>query len=54
MEFFNGLGGFTNDGRDYLTILGGDARTPAPWVNIIANPSFGFQVSTDGAGFPGR
>ena len=51
MEFFNGLGGFTNNGRDYLTILGGDDRTPAPWVNIIANPSFGFQVSTDGAGF---
>ena len=51
MEFFNGLGGFANDGREYLTILGGDDRTPAPWVNIIANPSFGFQVSTDGGGF---
>jgi len=50
MEFFNGLGGFANDGREYLTVLEGNARTPAPWVNIIANPSFGFQVSTDGSG----
>jgi cyclic beta-1,2-glucan synthetase len=51
MEFFNGLGGFINGGREYLTILSGSERTPAPWLNIIANPSFGFQVSTDGSGF---
>ena len=51
MEFFNGLGGFINDGREYLTILEGNDHTPAPWLNIIANPSFGFQVSTDGSGF---
>ena len=51
MEFFNGLGGFTNDGREYLTILEGNDRTPAPWINVVANPSFGFQVSTDGSGF---
>ena len=51
MEFFNGLGGFTLDGREYLTILEGTERTPAPWINVIANPSFGFQVSTEGSGF---
>ena len=51
MEFFNGLGGFTNDGHEYLTFLEGNDRTPAPWLNVIANPSFGFQVSTDGSGF---
>ena len=51
MEFFNGIGGFANKGREYLTILEDDDRTPAPWVNIVANPSFGFQVSTDGSGF---
>jgi cyclic beta-1,2-glucan synthetase len=51
MEFFNGLGGFTNNGREYLTILEGHDRTPAPWLNIVANPSFGFQVSTEGSGF---
>ena len=51
MEFFNGLGGFTDGGREYLTILQGNERTPAPWINVIANPAFGFQVSTDGSGF---
>jgi cyclic beta-1,2-glucan synthetase len=51
LEFFNGLGGFINGGREYLTILEGNERTPAPWLNVIANPSFGFQVSTDGSGF---
>jgi cyclic beta-1,2-glucan synthetase len=51
MEFFNGLGGFANEGREYLTILEDSERTPAPWLNIVSNPSFGFQVSTDGSGF---
>jgi cyclic beta-1,2-glucan synthetase len=51
MEFSNGLGGFTNNGREYLTILEGNECTPAPWLNIVANPIFGFQVSTEGSGF---
>ncbi len=51
LEFFNGLGGFANNGREYLTILDGNDCTPAPWLNIVANPSFGFQVSADGSGF---
>ena len=24
--------------------------TPAPWINVVANPGFGFQVSESGAG----
>jgi len=51
LEFFNGIGGFDHDGREYVTILDGELATPAPWVNVIANPSFGFQVSTDGSGY---
>ncbi len=51
MEYFNGLGGFAGNGREYLTVLDGSERTPAPWLNVIANPSFGFQVSADGSGF---
>ncbi len=38
MEFFNGLGGFAHDGSEYVTILEGSERTPAPWINVIANP----------------
>jgi cyclic beta-1,2-glucan synthetase len=50
-EFFNGLGGFIADGNEYATILGEGQWTPAPWINVISNPSFGFQVSVEGAGY---
>jgi len=51
LEFFNGLGGFTANGSEYVTILGEGQWTPAPWINVIANPSFGFQVSESGSGY---
>jgi cyclic beta-1,2-glucan synthetase len=51
LEFFNGLGGFANGGREYVTILGEGQWTPAPWINVIANPGFGFQTSVEGSGF---
>ncbi|MFN2375773.1 MAG: GH36-type glycosyl hydrolase domain-containing protein [Candidatus Binatia bacterium] len=51
MEFFNGLGGFVDGGREYVTILGEGQWTPAPWLNVIANESFGFQVSVEGGGY---
>ena len=51
LEFFNGLGGFADDGREYVAILGPGQATPAPWLNVIANPSFGFQVSESGSGY---
>ncbi|MBN2489808.1 MAG: hypothetical protein JXQ29_03040 [Planctomycetes bacterium] len=51
LEFFNGLGGFTPDGREYVTVLGRGQWPPAPWINVVANPGFGFQVSESGAGF---
>jgi len=50
LEFFNGLGGFAADGREYVTVL---ARRwlPAPWTNVIANAAFGFQVGVEGSGY---
>jgi cyclic beta-1,2-glucan synthetase len=51
LEFFNGLGGFTPDGREYVTVLEAGERTPAPWINVIANESFGCQVSESGSGY---
>ena len=51
LEFFNGLGGFAENGREYVTILGPGQWTPAPWINVIANPAFGFQVATEGGGY---
>jgi cyclic beta-1,2-glucan synthetase len=51
LEFFNGLGGFGAEGREYVIHLGPGQSTPAPWINVIANPHFGFQVAADGSGF---
>jgi len=51
LEFFNGLGGFDQDGREYVTVLAAGATTPAPWINVIANPAFGFQASAEGGGY---
>ncbi|MFI5304298.1 MAG: GH36-type glycosyl hydrolase domain-containing protein [Nitrospiria bacterium] len=51
LEFFNGLGGFLNDGKEYVIILGEGQWTPAPWINVISNPSFGFQVSESGSSY---
>jgi cyclic beta-1,2-glucan synthetase len=50
LEFFNGTGGFADQGREYVTVLRNGQTTPAPWINVIANPSFGFQVSAEGSG----
>ncbi len=51
LEYFNGLGGFDQDGREYVVILENGASTPAPWINVIANPQFGFQVAAEGSGY---
>jgi cyclic beta-1,2-glucan synthetase len=49
--FFNGLGGFTPDGREYIITTTADQITPAPWVNVLANPQFGTIVSESGSAY---
>lgn len=49
LAFFNGLGGFSRDGREYVTILRPGQNTPAPWINVIANSQFGTIVSESGS-----
>jgi cellobiose phosphorylase len=46
--FFNGLGGFTADGREYVMTTGPGRMTPAPWANVLANPHFGSIISESG------
>ena len=48
--FDNGLGGFSPDGREYVIYLAPGQSPPAPWVNVVANPEFGFLVSESGSG----
>ncbi len=49
--FFNGYGGFTPDGREYIITTSGKNVTPAPWVNVLANPRFGTIVSESGSAY---
>ncbi len=46
--FFNGIGGFTPDGHEYVISTSREQITPAPWVNVLANPNFGAIVSENG------
>ncbi len=50
-EFHNGIGSFLDDGREYVTQVSSAMPTPAPWLNVIANKTFGFQCSADGGGY---
>jgi cyclic beta-1,2-glucan synthetase len=47
----NGIGGFTKDGREYIITTTSDQVTPAPWVNILANPQFGTVISESGQAY---
>src|SRR4030095_12719008 len=48
---FNGTGGFSPDGREYVIVSDAEHRPPAPWVNVIANPRFGTVVSEAGSAY---
>ncbi len=51
LVFFNGLGGFTPDGREYIITIAPGAATPAPWVNVLATPGFGTVISESGSAY---
>ncbi|MDT8365412.1 MAG: glucoamylase family protein [bacterium] len=50
LDFDNGYGGFSEDGKEYVITLR-HGITPMPWVNVMSNPSFGTMVSETGSGF---
>jgi len=51
LMFYNGLGGFTPDGREYVITTSRELVTPAPWVNVLANPQFGTVISESGLSY---
>ena len=51
LEYFNGYGGFAANGREYKVVLNANKPTPAPWINVIANPNFGFHASAESCGY---
>ncbi|CAH0338566.1 glucoamylase family protein [Rhizobium sp. CECT 9324] len=51
LDFWNGFGGFSRDGSEYVVRLAAGSATPQPWINVITNEQFGFHVAAEGAGF---
>ena len=51
LTFFNGNGGFSADGTEYVIISEEGMSTPMPWVNVIANKHFGTVISERGSAY---
>lgn len=51
LAFFNGLGGFTLDGREYVIRLSAGQVAPAPWANVLANQHFGTVITESGGAY---
>lgn len=49
--FFNGIGGFHPAEMEYVISTSHTQITPAPWVNVLANPQFGTVVSESGTAY---
>ncbi|WP_034948483.1 GH36-type glycosyl hydrolase domain-containing protein, partial [Erwinia oleae] len=51
LRFFNGTGGFSEDGSEYHILLPEGHQTPAPWSNVLANSQFGTVISESGQAY---
>jgi cellobiose phosphorylase len=51
LQFYNGIGGFSADGREYVISLASGQTTPVPWANVLANPNFGTVISESGSAY---
>ncbi len=50
LSFDNGWGGFSEDGREYVIRAQRGSLPPAPWTNVIANPTLGCLTTEAGMG----
>ncbi len=51
LQFFNGMGGFTPDGKEYVIITTPTQSTPLPWCNVLTNPDFGSIITESGQSY---
>lgn len=51
LRYFNGHGGFSQDGREYQIVLRENKPTPAPWSNVLANRYSGSVISEAGQAY---
>ncbi len=56
LHYWNEFGGFSDGGREYVMKVGrfksgSTTLPPAPWTNVLANPSFGCLTTEAGLGY---
>ena len=51
LNFYNGTGGFDASNHEYVISLMNGNVTPAPWINLLANPQFGTLISESGSAY---
>ncbi|QSO48108.1 GH36-type glycosyl hydrolase domain-containing protein [Alicyclobacillus mengziensis] len=51
LEFFNGFGGFAENGKNYKIYVKPGHELPRPWTNVLANPQFGTILTELGTGY---
>jgi len=51
LMYFNNIGGFSKDGKEYIVRVTKEEKTPVPWSHIIANNKIGTLVTSNGGGF---
>ncbi len=51
LKFYNSIGGFTEDGKEYVIKMNKEKFPPVPWSNILANQNFGTVVTSNMGGY---
>ncbi len=51
LRFFNGYGGFSKEGNEYVITTSAGKFTPAPWINVLSNPNFGSIITESGQSY---
>lgn len=51
LKFYNGFGGFSDDGKEYIIRQNRDLKLPTIWSNILANKNFGTIITNNMGGF---
>ena len=51
LQFYNGYGGFSSDGKEYIININKNKKLPVAWSNILANEKFGTLVTESMGGY---
>ncbi len=51
LKYFNSIGGFSEDGKEYIIKMNKEHIPPVPWSNVLANRNFGTVVTSNMGGY---